>query len=114
MQNSDQGFPPLADVIAMEPRYTAPLPREIAPPVVKHQVAVAVDTPIQVLLVEDDPEAAELAKIHLTEDGEDPFRVEWNTSLLEAMGRLAKPGIDVVLLDSGDAGIERLQELSGD
>jgi len=39
--------------------------------------------PIQILLVEDDPVAAELVRISL-EDCIDPFRVEWSRSLLEA------------------------------
>jgi CheY-like chemotaxis protein len=63
--------------------------------------------PIQVLLVEDDPEAAELVRIGLFEDDTDPFRVEWTANLIEAMNRLVDPGIDVILLDLG------LPELTG-
>ena len=53
------------------------------------------------LLVEDNTEAAELVRAYLTEDGANPFRVEWACNLMEAMGRLAQPGVDVVLLDLG-------------
>jgi len=62
---------------------------------------------IHVLLVEDDAEAAELTQVHLAEDGNDEFRVEWTLNLVDAMTRLARPGIDVVILDLG------LPELSG-
>ena len=62
---------------------------------------------IHVLLVEDDAEAAELTQVHLAEDGNDEFRVEWTLNLVDAMSRLARPGIDVVILDLG------LPELSG-
>jgi len=56
--------------------------------------------PIQVLLVEDDPDAAELVRMTL-EDCVDPFRVEWCRGLIEALRRLLEPGIDVILLDLG-------------
>jgi two-component system catabolic regulation response regulator CreB len=62
---------------------------------------------INVLMVEDDPDAAALAKAYLAGDGDDAFRVEWISTLATAMHRLKKPGIDVVLLDLG------LPELSG-
>ena len=62
---------------------------------------------IHVLLVEDDAEAAELTQVHLAEDGIDEFRVEWTPNLVDAMTRLARPGIEVVVLDLG------LPELSG-
>jgi two-component system catabolic regulation response regulator CreB len=58
-------------------------------------------------LVEDSPEAAELVKIYLTQEQANQFRVEWMSSLREAMSRLRQPGVDVVLLDLG------LPELSG-
>jgi DNA-binding response OmpR family regulator len=69
--------------------------------------ATAVGWPIQVLLVEDNTEAAQLVRIYLTEDGATPFRLEWAPTLLDAMTRLAHPGIEVVLLDLG------LPELTG-
>lgn len=63
--------------------------------------------PINVLLVEDDPDAAELVKLSLLGSINDPFHVEWSQNLLESMKRLSEPGIDVVLLDLG------LPELNG-
>ena len=43
----------------------------------------------------------------LVADRQDPFDVEWVSSLWEAMLRLEEPGIDVILLDLG------LPELTG-
>lgn len=80
---------------------------EISPPVSRAHVSCPPAPPICVLLVEDDPDAAELARIHLAEYGPDCFSVEWSESLIEAMNRLSRPGIDVVLLDLG------MPELSG-
>src|SRR5450432_3467672 len=57
--------------------------------------------PIQVLLVEDDPDAATLTSIQLSQYEDDIFRVEWKSNILNAVSRLAKPGVDVVLLDLG-------------
>src|SRR5579871_4795697 len=74
------------------------------------------EEPIRVLLVEDDPEAAQLAALYLTRNGasyngssrnDDAFELEWVANLFAALERLHKPGIDVVLLDLG------LEELSG-
>src|SRR5277367_3560495 len=63
--------------------------------------------PIRVLLVEDDPDQANLAMAYLNGDRSDLFRVEWKDNLLNAVSRLAQPGIDVVLLDLG------MSDLSG-
>jgi DNA-binding response OmpR family regulator len=62
--------------------------------------------PIQVLVVEDDADAAALLQVHLMEE-DDPFSVEWSQNLIDAVNRLARPGIDVIVLDLG------LPELSG-
>jgi DNA-binding response OmpR family regulator len=62
-------------------------------------------TPIQVLLVEDDPESAFLTRSQVSEDSGTQFQVEWNDNLETAMSRLAKPGVDVVLLDLGMQGL---------
>ena len=39
-------------------------------------------------MVEDDPEAADLATAYLTADGSDAFRVEWSSNLFRAMYRV--------------------------
>ena len=57
--------------------------------------------PIQVLLVEDDPDAARLTSTHLNQYEDDLFRVEWKSNIHNALNRLVQPGIDVVLLDLG-------------
>ena len=94
-------------MMAMQANCASPVKYKIAPPALTPQTATGVGRPIQVLLVEDDAEAAELVQIRLTEDGEQHFRVEWTPNLREAMIRLTEPGIDVVLLDLG------MPELSG-
>jgi DNA-binding response OmpR family regulator len=80
---------------------------EMNPPAVTQQTATGVARPIQVLLIEDEEEAAELVQIRLTEQENEQFRVEWSPNLREAMDRLQQPGIDVILLDLG------MPELSG-
>jgi CheY-like chemotaxis protein len=62
---------------------------------------------VRVLLVEDNPEAAELTRSQISEGRGTPFQVEWKDSLQAAMKRLAHPDIDVVLLDLG------MPEMSG-
>jgi len=96
-----------AEVDVMESNYATAVVCEIVPTDVLPEPRAGVARPIQVLLVEDDADAAELVRIRLTEDSEDPFRVEWSPNLFEAMNRLTDPGIDVILLDLG------LPELSG-
>jgi|HubBroStandDraft_6_1064221.scaffolds.fasta_scaffold98153_4 CheY-like chemotaxis protein len=64
-------------------------------------------SPIKVLLVEDNLESAFLTRSHLEENGNQVFHVEWSANLTQGMSRLAKPGIDVVVLDLG------LPELNG-
>jgi DNA-binding response OmpR family regulator len=54
-----------------------------------------------VLLVESDLDTTAHASAQLTQDQDDIFRVEMTSSILNAMSRLADPGIDVVLLDLG-------------
>ena len=65
------------------------------------------DLPIRVLLVEDDPEAADLVRFYLRPDNDAPFHLEHTLNLIDAMDRLGRPGIEVILLDLG------LPELSG-
>jgi len=57
--------------------------------------------PIQVLLVEDDPYAAAYTNAQVSQNEDGIFRVEWKSNVRNAVSRLAKPGIDVVLLDLG-------------
>lgn len=77
------------------------------PQIVTAQTMTAPAKPIQVLLVEDDAEAADLVEVYLTDEGTIAFYVEWVPTLVRAMGRLGAPGVDVVLLDLG------LPELNG-
>jgi DNA-binding response OmpR family regulator len=90
----------------MELSCPAPCTSQIALPVVP-TTQTAADWPIQVLLVEDNMEAAWLVQACLEWTRGDQFRVEWTRNLLEAMSRLAQPGIEVILLDLG------LPELNG-
>ncbi len=56
--------------------------------------------PIRILLVEDNPADADLLKEQLIEEcGEDAFDLVHAESLAEALDRLSKQGVDVVLLD---------------
>ena len=52
-------------------------------------------SPIRVLLVEDDPDAAALTRILVTQKQDEMFWVEWKNSILNAVSRLAEPGVDV-------------------
>src|ERR1700683_4297336 len=55
---------------------------------------------LHVLLVEDDPDYATLVHQWLDGTGHDPgFVLSWTDSLSSAVGRLARGGIDIVLLD---------------
>jgi glutamate dehydrogenase (NAD(P)+) len=62
---------------------------------------------IRVLLVEDDADSAQVARSQMNGGKVNQFQVEWQDNLQKAMIRLAKPDIDVVLLDLG------MPELSG-
>ena len=57
------------------------------------------DAPTTVLLVENDPADARLIQAALAGTGVSPFRVEWVTRLSDALERLGREGIEVVLLD---------------
>jgi CheY-like chemotaxis protein len=61
----------------------------------------ALKNPIQVLLVEDDPESAYWTSAQVDDGRQGPFQVEWTDTLMKAMCRMTKPGVDVVLLDLG-------------
>jgi DNA-binding response OmpR family regulator len=92
----------LADVSSMElSSSTATFPCRIASHEAVPETITAVGRPIQVLLVEDSAEAAQLVQVFLDDEETKPFRVEWACNLVEAMARLAQPGLDVVLLDLG-------------
>jgi DNA-binding response OmpR family regulator len=62
--------------------------------------------PIRVLLVEDNPEAAEMVELSLAEEA-GRFCVSWSRNMHHALTRLGEHDTDVVLLDLG------LPELSG-
>ncbi len=92
----------------MEFTCTAPAPLATPTPAVMTTYPMAaVERTIQVLMVEDDPDAAQLTKAYLTADENAAFRVEWSANLFTAMHRVKQPGIDVILLDLG------MPELSG-
>ncbi len=76
----------------------------VVPEVSRTQIAN--EAPIRVLLVEDNPEAAEMVQFSLDEDHQ-RFCVEWSRTIRHAMTRLGEFEVDVVLLDLG------LPELSG-
>src|SRR5271165_2084452 len=78
-----------------------PLMEKVAPPDADFPRNTGLTKPITVLVVEDDEEAAFMAQIWLTQAGDGQFRMEWSASLRQAMARLGRPGIDVVLLDLG-------------
>jgi DNA-binding response OmpR family regulator len=90
----------------MELSCAAPCPAQIALEVAP-RTQTALDWPVQVLLVEDNAEAAWLVQSSLEDAEGQQFRVEWSQTLLQGMTRLAQPGIEVVLLDLG------LPELNG-
>jgi DNA-binding response OmpR family regulator len=88
-------FFPFADLISMASICVEPLISNVAHP------------SVQLLLVEDDPESAQLTYSMIRPHRNSPFRVEWSDTVWKAMSRLARPGIDVILLDLG------MPELSG-
>lgn len=72
------------------------------------------ETLTTVLLVEDDPADARMIQEALAGTGDSPFRVEWVTQLSDALGRLGREGITVVLLDltlPDSQGIEALDQV---
>src|SRR5712692_3118352 len=56
---------------------------------------------ITVLLIEDTPEYAELVQRWLSSRGETEFLLNWTDSLTAGLERLARGGVDVILLDLG-------------
>lgn len=81
-------------------------PMEAAAAVRAPEPHVRAGVPINVLVVEDDRDAAELVRIQLR-SAEGEFQTEVCSSLRQAIRRLSQPGIDLVLLDLG------LPELEG-
>jgi PAS domain S-box-containing protein len=59
------------------------------------------ESPIHVLLVEDNPGDARLIRTHLADAGADGFTVATVGTLADAAERCARPGVDAVLLDLG-------------
>jgi Flp pilus assembly CpaE family ATPase len=56
---------------------------------------------LTVLLIEDSPEYAELVQRWLTPTDDVEFVLNWTDSLMTGLSRLAKGGVDVILLDLG-------------
>jgi DNA-binding response OmpR family regulator len=56
--------------------------------------------PIRVLLVDHDASSAVFTSVQIRQS-DDIFRVEWKMNLVNAISRLAKPGVDLILLDLG-------------
>ena len=90
----------------MELSSPAPCTSWIAPPA-EMKTQTAHDWPVQVLLVEDNAEAAWLVEASLEGRSARQFRVEWAQTLVQAMHRLGQPGVELILLDLG------LPELNG-
>ncbi len=57
------------------------------------------DTPLKVLLVEDNPGDARLLQVGLTEEAGDAFEVKWVQTLEDAVRHVATDFIDAVVLD---------------
>ena len=55
--------------------------------------------PIQILLIEDNPGDAELLRVMLDQVTGTPFALTWADRLQKGLERLAKGGVDLVLLD---------------
>jgi DNA-binding NarL/FixJ family response regulator len=91
----------MVDASGMVECTTMTLTCEIAPPEMALKKGAQTRRPIQVLLVEDDGETAELVQMGLMDDADGGFRSEWSHNLIAAMKRLAHPGIDVIVLDLG-------------
>jgi diguanylate cyclase (GGDEF)-like protein/PAS domain S-box-containing protein len=58
-----------------------------------------IDVPTTVLLVEDEPAEARLIQSGLADAADGSFRVEWVTRLADALDRLGRGGVEVVMLD---------------
>jgi CheY-like chemotaxis protein len=69
-----------------------------------HRTDGQLGLPIQVLLVEDDVDAATYTASQVSRDPDDIFKVVWKDNILSAISRLAEPGVDVILLDLGMPG----------
>jgi CheY-like chemotaxis protein len=69
-----------------------------------HRSDTQLALPIQVLLVEDDLDAATYTSAQVRQNPDDIFKVEWKDNVLSAISRLSEPGIDVILLDLGMPG----------
>lgn len=101
MQVSSKAVSHLVDANGMPECATMTLTRETAPPEMALKEGAEPRRPVQVLLIEDDEEAADLVQMGLMDSTDGHFRSEWSRNLVEALKRLAHPGIDVIVLDLG-------------
>ena len=56
---------------------------------------------LTVLLIEDNPDYAELVQTWLSPNGEIAFTLNWSDTLATGLNRLGRGGVDVILLDLG-------------
>ena len=59
------------------------------------------DSPMKILLVEDNPGDARLIREMLADAGGQGFAIEWVSRLADGLERLGRGEIDLVLLDLG-------------
>lgn len=67
------------------------------------------EPPVTILLVEANPTSATIIREGLTRHGEKRFRVDWVTTLAEALKRLNRRDVDVVLLGPFPPGAEGME-----
>jgi DNA-binding response OmpR family regulator len=72
--------------------------------------------PLRVLLIEDDEDAMLLVQTALQKHGQGNYLLEWANSLNGGLSKLAKGGVDIIVLDlglpdsSGPSGFARIRE----
>jgi len=64
-------------------------------------MSIVSERTLTVLLIEDDPDYAELVRVWLEPNEDITFVLKWTDSLMEGLNTLARGGVDVILLDLG-------------